>query len=221
MLADLQTGEPIALASPFTQVEIFELDLTAPANLSDDWRVLAPSEQARSGRFRRPPDRAAYIRCRSALRRLLGARLGTSPAAVAILVDDHSKPHLAPPAALHFNVSHTLHAALFAISTNAPVGVDLERIDPGFPSLDTARSYFHPTEVARLDTAPANQRSREFFAMWSAKEALAKAHGTGLLHPLSGLVIADEVATLDGIRYQIRPVAPHAHDHSAAVATRG
>lgn len=219
MLTTAPPPTPRALVSPSPLVEIFELDLAEPAPVDADWEILSATEQSRASRFRHAHDRARSIRCRAALRRLLGNHLGLPPDQVTILAGDHGKPYAAPVGSPHFNVSHTSRLALFALSAAFPVGIDVEEIDPDFPCLETALTYFAPDEVSELEALPAEERRTRFFASWTAKEALAKAHGSGLLIlPLDSLRIDRHRARLEGINYRVIPIPTHAPHHLASLA---
>jgi len=159
-----------------------------------DWPLLDAAERARLLKLRRPDDRVRFATTRGALRRLLGERLGCDPAAIAFAIGAHGKPALAlalgadalhgsapaagpSPGAPHFNVSHSGAHALIALSAGTEVGVDIERIAARPALVSIARRAFHPDECAACrDGADVDG----FFAIWSAKEAVFKAAGTGL-----------------------------------------
>jgi len=66
-----------------------------------------------------------------------------------------------------------------AASTAGPVGIDVE--GPTRPEVDRlADRWFDPDEAAWLRTQPATDRPTAFLLLWTAKEALGKALGTGL-----------------------------------------
>ena len=75
---------------------------------------------------------------------------------------------------LHVSLSRTRDLVAVAVSTDAPVGVDVERVaDTGFEGFDAVAT--HPTEQTRdLD-----DRARA--VSWVREEAALKALGTGLL----------------------------------------
>lgn len=88
-------------------------------------------------------------------------------------------PEIAIP--LHFNLSHSHHMALYAIS-RSPIGVDLEHIRPLPNALDLAQRFFAPSEFQILQTLPVEQQAYTFFRYWVCKEAYVKAIGEGLAH---------------------------------------
>ncbi|MES2475357.1 MAG: 4'-phosphopantetheinyl transferase superfamily protein [Verrucomicrobiota bacterium] len=147
-------------------------------------------ELERARRFRFPADAARWLAFRSQLRSLLAEETGTAPLALPILLSSHGKPLLAPPFdALHFNLSHGDDLGLLAISRDGPVGIDLEPFARASGLLGCEASFCHPLEIAALPASP-EQRARQLLKIWTAKEAVLKSLGTGLIHPPETLRIA-------------------------------
>lgn len=100
--------------------------------------------------------------------------------------DQNGKPISANIANLHFNHSHTNdHYALIYSLNISNIGVDIERIDrnPAFDKL--AKRYFHPDEYTAWQNG--GYQRRTWFTIWTAKEAVLKAHGIGIRTRLSQL----------------------------------
>lgn len=75
--------------------------------------------------------------------------------------------------------AHSDRLAICALSTKGRVGVDVEPLDRRITRAeDIAARYFSDGEQALL--ARANDRDRAFLGIWTRKEALGKALGTGL-----------------------------------------
>jgi 4'-phosphopantetheinyl transferase len=93
----------------------------------------------------------------------------------------HGKPALAAASRpLEFNLSHSGRWLVLAVSAGIPVGVDVQIMDPERRVDRLARRYFHPEEVADLDTLSAEDYHRRFYQLWSLKEAWTKARGGAL-----------------------------------------
>jgi len=146
--------------------------------LPDAGACLDPRERARAARLR-APHAARYRAAHCLLRHVLAGYLDRPAEELRIGRQclhcghsEHGKPVLAD-AALQFSLSHTAHLALVAVSRDQPVGVDVERVVPGvdWPAI--------------LGSAPADAAAG--FAEWTAREAVGKATGHGIL-------IAPEVA---------------------------
>ncbi len=145
------------------------------------WRAeLSAEEQARAARFRQPDDVARWVLGRTALRRILGARLRCSPEAVSLVPGPNGKPVLPPESPpWQFNLSHSGDWLLLALAWRRRVGIDVEAWgDLEYAAL--AELAFAPEERAALAAAPVVQRAATFFATWTRKEALLKARGLGL-----------------------------------------
>ncbi|MCX4696232.1 4'-phosphopantetheinyl transferase superfamily protein [Streptomyces sp. NBC_01408] len=146
--------------------------------------TLDAQELARAAEFVRAADRDAYVCAHVALRRLLGAYLGTAPREVIVerapcthCEEPHGRPVL-PGGALHFSLSHCTGISLLAFAT-APVGVDVEEIVLPQTIAETA-DVLHPREAAELALLPAGERPVAFTRVWTRKEAYLKGLGVGL-----------------------------------------
>ncbi len=141
---------------------------------------LSAGEQARAGRFLNAEERARFTIARAALRRLLGEALEMAPGRVRLASTPAGKPILPDCPELHFSVSHAGGFALIGLTRAGALGVDLERERTDFDEMGIARARFAPDEVAALATLPLAERRRTFYALWTTKEALAKASGVGI-----------------------------------------
>lgn len=83
------------------------------------------------------------------------------------------KPYFPAAPWLHFSISHSGAWWVCAFS-DAPVGVDLQRVQPALET-SIARRFFHPDEGAWLAGNPTG-----FFQLWTAKEACVKLTGQGI-----------------------------------------
>lgn len=143
--------------------------------------VLSPDEWQRAERYRIDRSRWDFIVARAALRHLLGARLGITPAEVALTYGPHGKPTLLDGSAgVTFNLSHSGDLALCALGEGVELGVDVEAIRPVDDLEALARRFFAPQEADWLMGHEDPERLAAFFRMWTCKEAYAKAVGRGL-----------------------------------------
>lgn len=98
---------------------------------------------------------------------------------------DSGRLLLAAPAGWHISLSHGGdHVAVCVAS--APCGVDIERPRPA-GLLRLARRYFSAAEAARLTALAPADAERDFFRLWTLKEAGAKALDQGLAHNMARL----------------------------------
>lgn len=149
------------------------------------YSTLSPDERNRSARFRFARDRQRFITARGVLRGLLGRYLGTRPDQIRFTYNAFGKPELSAEfgSRLRFNLSHSGDLALIAITTDAAIGVDLERIRPQPDYGAIARSVFSAAEVDQLNSLPSHLYAQAFFNCWTRKEAYVKARGEGLAMP--------------------------------------
>lgn len=138
---------------------------------------LSAGEQRRRDGFH---DRRAghrWGRVRSVLRELLGSYTGVPPASLRFALNAYGKPVL--PGRVSFNVAHTSGLAVVAVARDIRVGTDVERIDPARASLLVADTFMSAAESNHLRTCGEDARAHEFFRLWTRREALIKARGTG------------------------------------------
>jgi 4'-phosphopantetheinyl transferase len=164
------------------EVHVWTIRLgAAPA---PDAAMLDAGELERAAKFVFDRDRLAFVRRRTALRRILGVYLKVAPVDVSIRTGMHDKPELGPPferSGLHFNVSNSADLALCAVTLGGPVGVDVEQIRPMADLDGVAELVLSPNERAVFAAAGETERLALFHAAWTRKEAYLKARGEGLL----------------------------------------
>lgn len=113
------------------------------------------------------------------LRLLLGAYLGRPGKDVKLITNARGKPALAA-GNLSFSVSHSGDWLLVAVGSNVEVGVDLEIPRTLRKVRELARRYFTAHEARWVEEQEPAARERAFLRLWTAKEAMVKAAGTGL-----------------------------------------
>lgn len=156
---------------------------------------LAQDELERLERLRRSEVGRRWLVGRAALREILAAELGISPASVRLEVGPHGRPGLDPSdhgTALDFNLSHSGDLALLATARGPRVGIDVELLRPGRNPLRVADRYFSQSEAAVVRALPEPDRPAAFLRYWTAKEALAKGLGSGLTIPWDELELVQE-----------------------------
>jgi 4'-phosphopantetheinyl transferase len=149
-------------------------------------RLLTDEELERAGRFRTRVLRERFILGRGILRAALAQPLATAPSAVAFTYGDQGKPFVDNDRGLQFNLSHSDEQALFAISFERELGIDIERIRSLSNMEEIALRFFCVEEYNNLmDLHSELTRTAAFFRCWTSKEAYIKAIGGGLSLPLN------------------------------------
>ena len=133
-------------------------------------------------RFLRQQDRDTFLTNTSARKILCGIYLNQSPLQVRFGRNEHQKPYVLGQSHFHFNISHSGDWVVFLFSSS-PCGIDIEKIKPDFDFEGMMASVFHPREIDWINGQ--NDRNRAFFKLWTMKESLLKAQGTGLVDDLN------------------------------------
>lgn len=215
-------------------VQIWQASLNLPAMFLQYLQtVLVPDELQRAERFCFPKDRNQFIASRGLLRIILSRYLCIEPAQLRFAYNHYGKPVLDDPlnSGLTFNLSHSHGLALYAITRNRRIGVDIERVRVDLDYEAIARSSFSVYENAALYSVPRSMRHEAFFNCWTRKEAFIKAIGEGLSRPLDQFDVSlkpGEPATLLFTRpdeaecrqWSVRHLAP-ACGYTGALAVEG
>ncbi|MEP6714530.1 MAG: hypothetical protein ABJC09_03085 [Terriglobia bacterium] len=154
-----------------TPVDVWTIDLDAEPDNRAPPAILSQDERERAARFRFEQDRRRWSAARSALRTILAADLKTEPLSLQFIYGVHGKPALGE-ANLHFNVSHSGHWAMIAVTHGAPVGIDLEQIRD---NVDIGKLLERIAEPLSGENTPA------LFQIWARREARTKALGIPLM----------------------------------------
>jgi len=189
--------------------------------------ILSQEEEARAQQFLRPQDARRFRAAHSCVREILGHYLKQPAAMLKFGFSAAGKPFLQDFGRLHrtlFNLAHSDRHALLAVSLDREVGVDIEaeRKFEDLPGM--ARQIMSCAEWDRFLSLPPEARHEAFFDLWTRKEAVLKAAGTGFLtDPCEvDLGIANAAATIStrGRIFTVKSVAL-ASRTKAAVAIEG
>ena len=162
--------------------------LLAAARSHPSW--LSEGERARAARTRAPEGRDGYLATRVLVRGVLARTLGRSPRELTFVENAHGRPSLEPPAeGVDFNASRSPAWVALVLTRGTACGIDVEDLQRR-AGVDTVARAFAPEERALLDRAPASERRRVFFELWTLKEAFLKARGTGIAGGLDACAFA-------------------------------
>lgn len=141
--------------------------------------MLAGGERERAARFRFAKDRSAYVLAHALWRMVLAVSLEREPPELPLGFLPSGQPDL-PGTSMATSLSHSGPVVLVAVGSVRMLGVDLERWPPRFPLDDLLPAICTPGEAELLGPLPRVQRERALLQLWTRKEALLKALGTGL-----------------------------------------
>ncbi|WP_200841184.1 4'-phosphopantetheinyl transferase family protein [Geminicoccus flavidas] len=173
------------------------------------WTLLSPDEQARNRRFLVEYPRRLHAAAYALARHAIGSRLGLPPAALRFDRSLGGRPFLAhPTGALDFNLAHGGGLSVCALADGCRVGVDVEPADRPELSLELLDGLLAPGERDRVTARQGEARQEALVALWTGKEAIAKAHGGGLSLPLDRLAVpeGDGPVTMTAIPGALPPV---------------
>lgn len=154
------------------------------------FETLSADEKQKAGKYRFEKDRSHFVVARGSLRNILGGYLNMSPPQIRFSYNRFGKPFLESESnQIRFNVSHSQGIALFALTREQEIGIDIEFINDNVEILKTAESVFSPTEISTLKTLPSNMQTAAFFCGWTRKEAFIKAVGEGFSYPTKQFTI--------------------------------
>ncbi len=164
----------------------------------------------------------------------MGGYLGIEPESVRFTYGEKGKPEISPElnkAGIHFNLSSSEDAAIYAFSQGHEVGVDIEQTREIKKMAQLVQRFFSISEKTQFCSLPESQKKAAFFSGWTRKEAFIKATAKGLSFPLTGFDVSlapGEPAKLIAIKgnadiasqWSIRDLKI-AHGFAGALAVKG
>ena len=172
--------------SRHVEVHVWAVWLKASPPVNRAYRcLLSPHEMARADRFVFEHLTRSHELSQGALRLLLAHSLKCQPGDVAFRFGPRGKPMLQGDSRMRFNMAHSGSLALYAITVDCEIGVDVEELRD-IPELEQVAShYFSKAEALQLLSIADEMATREaFYRCWTRKEAYIKAVGDGLYLPL-------------------------------------
>jgi 4'-phosphopantetheinyl transferase len=196
------TPGPAAPVLADATVDVWRADLAVDVG-DDVIALLSADERTRPAAIAGERQRLLWSRSRGVLRQLLARYLRQDARAVELDTGARGKPRLAgvgaeigagegggagrggeDRGALHFNLSHSRHLALYAFAAAGPVGVDVqfarERDARARDYVALARRTFGERSARRLAALDDESREREFLRLWTRHEAELKRIGVGI-----------------------------------------
>jgi len=93
-------------------------------------------------------------------------------------IGEYGKPYVVECENVHFNISHSGNFVVCAVY-NKPIGIDVQRMDDvDFDSI--AKRAFTENEQVVYFSTPEEERKKQFYKTWTAKESYIKCLGTGI-----------------------------------------
>jgi len=235
MTSTIFSPPPLDLELGTNEIHVWRASLDQPIPRFHKLReMLSKDERMRAGRFHFEQDRKRFIVGRGILRTILGRYLNVEPARLQFCYGKNGKPALSDTfnkINIFFNMSDSGRLAIYALSRDGEIGVDIEQICDLPERNRIADQFFSVRERAVFRALPEIMKNEAFFNCWTRKEAFIKAIGDGLSLPLDKFdvsLVPGEPARLlrvvgdpkGAIRWSIQELEP-ASGYVAAIAIEG
>ncbi len=186
------------------QVHIWftQLDVVEPADLQRYKAWFTRDEEAQFARFLSERRCREFIVGRGLARLALAELLHCPPERFEFSAASQGKLSIAAPQSVHgvsFNISHTADCVACGVCEKYPMGLDVERVADRIEPLSIAQRFFSDSESKDLNQVAKDVRLDRFFRIWTLKEALAKAHGSGLSTPID----ASQIKIFDDSSFEV------------------
>lgn len=175
---------PSQLELTAESVHLWRFPLTIQPSLE---KLLNEEELYRARRLRLPEKARAFVAARARLRQILAAYFDADPLSLHFTYGPSGKPALAGTDVPAFNLAHSKHWGLCAVTKKGEVGVDIETLNLDLDYVKLAERFFSVTEQEWLLSRLPSRRRRCFYRIWTRKEAWLKGKGGGFSDPQQDL----------------------------------
>ena len=149
--------------------------------------ILSEDEIMRAERFYSIELKKHFIAARGFQRIILARYLKLKPEEFKFQYNTYKKPSLIDTyneKGLCFNLSHSHRTAVYGITLQKAIGVDVEKIRSNLPLEKIARRQFSQPELELFEKSSESEKIHTFFTLWTRKEALLKALAQGFHFPM-------------------------------------
>jgi phosphopantetheinyl transferase len=194
-LSEYGRDRPVNYLASNYEIHIWHIKYDENINFDiDSASSLSKVELTRAKLFKSLPMGQQWAFFHVALRDILSRYLNLCASDIEFCLDQNKKPLIAhvsePP--LFFNLTHSGRYARVAISSVAPVGVDIEVCKAIQDAENVVQRFFSKQEIQQLADVNKNLFHQSFYQVWTAKEALIKANGLGMSAPLDAFDVMVE-----------------------------
>ncbi|MFZ6730693.1 4'-phosphopantetheinyl transferase family protein [Undibacterium sp. Ji42W] len=161
---------------PITKICLLNSSFIEDRELANYISWLSPFELQRYQRFVRPLRQRQFLVGRILLRQSLSQLLNLPVNELQLSECPGNVPRLGNPELTHtgFSLSHSGSWIACAVSANGKLGLDIELLNPNRDFSALALQAFNTDESAWLEQRPASDRMRDFYQLWTTKEAQIK-----------------------------------------------
>jgi 4'-phosphopantetheinyl transferase len=178
-----------------SELHVWKIDLTQfSKEYGNHMAILSELEQRNLNAFRFAKDRLRYAITHSMKRLIIANYLKTNPKTLAFTLGKHGKPAISRSCNwlnLHFNLSHSHHLIVIAITVSDVLGIDVEYHTKTLTIEALAEMVFSSCEKNTFNSLPSrSEKVKAFFRCWTRKEAYLKACGIGIQMDLKCISVA-------------------------------
>jgi 4'-phosphopantetheinyl transferase len=179
--------------------EIHVRRMNIPQNIQSIERnkhLLSKEEMEKFGRIFREEDKLLFLAGKVGAKILCAQYLNRKPEEVVFSKTESQKPFIKETTDFHFNTAHSGDWVVFIFS-ETPCGIDIEKIEPDFDYSEVMTTILHEAEINHVIST--SDPRREFYKLWTKKESLLKAVGTGIIENLTALNVLPGIQNLSEI----------------------
>jgi 4'-phosphopantetheinyl transferase len=193
------------------EVHIWMADLNISESIQQHFEksFLSNEELAKAKSFKFDQHRLQFSASHGYLRFILAQYLNCCPSLIEYEIGEYGKPSLKNPSnpdKIRFNMSHSQNMALYAVTLDVEVGVDIEIIKDDLNIPDLIEHVFTTRENNIFKEIKEDKKTKVFYDVWTRKEAYLKATGEGFNFPLNKIEVTtypdEEVKLLNVERNQ-------------------
>lgn len=165
-------------------VHIWYLDLNLYLDKLEKFKtILSQEELTKAFKFKFEKHQNRFIITRANLRLILSKYINIKPENIEFIYSEKGKPSLAQNynnVGIEFNLSHSGELALYAVTKDKKIGIDVEKIRTNCDVESIAKRFFCESEYQFISRLPEKEKEKAFYQLWTGKEAYLKATGEGL-----------------------------------------
>ncbi len=139
-------------------------------------------------------------------------KMGCSPNLADLKYNAYQRPYF--DNCPDFNIAHSGNIVICCAADKGQAGIDIEHVKE--IDLSDYPDYFTPNEWNKINSASIPYEG--FYDIWTRKEAVLKAIGTGFHTPLSSVDVSGDDLIYDDTTYHIKSLAIH-KDYECHTAT--
>lgn len=149
-------------------------------------KIVPQSELELAKRYSNSVYADTFLASRFALRKILSSFLNVDPRSLNLAYTKTGKPYLFD-SDVNFNLAHSKDVLAVAFARGVQIGVDVECMDRDVDVVKMLSMLCSPAEQILIEKIEPVRRRQLFIELWTKKEAILKASGSGLSQPMNEL----------------------------------